>query len=288
MCSFPSSILPVMGHVFLSMCVQNIFCVIMAGTTANKCKVCMVKPFRSDETRRVGVFARWKENGFPLPQILKRIGEFNETHNSSLRLIRPETAELVVNPASMFPNLEPTMALSILRDSGRITSYPFEEGLFPTSTLIVYPAPGEHLPANGEVVSRGRGNSALILEIGEHAGANYAVLFTGITEKSTILDGGMSRIVPGGLEFFRFLNFPNADFDFVPRHNADPSTKEAFVASGGIMHARSGKMFLRRKEEFAAFIVRNGKPKGDPASQKDICEYLAFQQVQAGPCGNSR
>jgi hypothetical protein len=246
------------------MWVHNKFCVIMAGTAAIK-NTCLVQLPKSRDRVRVGVFARFQEKGLPPLKILGKIGEFNSKHGAEpIRLIRPEIAELIVNPASMFPDKEPMMALSIAEQCKLPSRYPFEgEALFPTSTIFAYPAPRMGLGA--EVAAHGKENTIFTFETGGYSGQKVALLAPNISESiltgnSLVRDGDLTRFIPDGDSLIPFFNFPDSKrMIFTLRHGYSEQTRKAFCAIGGTLHTRDSKSILRQDSAFVGFIARKGK-----------------------------
>jgi hypothetical protein len=226
----------------------------------------MVQPPRTRDRIRVGLFAKFKDKGATAPQILGMLREFNSAHGSSLRLIRPQIAELVANPPSMFPSQSQVIAISILGQSGLTTHYPFEEGTFPTSSIIAYPGREDGLPK--EVVCRGEGDATFIFKTGKFEGSRSALIVPEAMG-SLVVDGPLVVFTPDEEAIMEFPYFPDTSSPFIPRHDAPEKTREAFCALGGTMDARSPKTFRRVDGEHACFVGRKGKH-DDHASKTEI------------------
>ncbi|MBN2122492.1 hypothetical protein JW721_05575 [Candidatus Micrarchaeota archaeon] len=240
---------------------------------ANLCKILL-----KDNTRiQVGQFSKWKGRGANVPELFHRLSGFNSAHKTSIRLVTPQEAELIVNPTAARPGITGAMAKSILQMSGVSTGYSFEKGRFATNTVFAYPATGGKLPE--ELSFTDSSGSTFVFPTGEFCGKMSALLVPDVSISDLEFNGSELRLNVPSERIIEFPAFPSEPHKyFVPQTGTPqdkkqerifPLIKAAFRAIGGVVECRSGKIIHRAKEAFAGFIVRMGA-QGDIAAEKDV------------------
>jgi hypothetical protein len=212
-----------------------------------------------------------------MPELLHRLSGFNSAHKTSIRLVTPQEAELIINPSAAFPGRSKAMARSTLEMCGLSDSYSFGEGRFATNTAFAYPVAGGNLPE--EISFTDSFGSTFVFPTGEFCGKMSALLVPDVSISDLEFNGSELRLNVPSERIIEFPAFPSEPHKYFVPPTGHPQTKqqeglfplmrEAFKAIGGMVECRSGKIIHRAKEAFAGFIVRMGA-QGDLAAEKDV------------------
>jgi hypothetical protein len=279
---------PTYSPVFCDMGVINL-CIYPCCMAAAQRKALYKMRLPDGEGMRVGQFAKWKRKWKGVPEILRSISSFNAGHSTSLRMLCPKTAEIVLNPANAFPNNPVALAKSMLNMMNFPNSYMFEEGVFPTSMAFAYPAFGMKLPK--EVHMFDSSGNRFVFPTGKYAGMPMALLAPGVSYDMLAVADGEIRLNFPEEKLLPFPCFPESlCAAFLPPTGSPgnrgqeisfPLVSAAFSAIGGMVASYSGKIAIHRtREASAGFIARKGTYADRDAQRAVLMNVSPFEEFR--------